>query len=201
MSYEIGPVELDFLKEAGNIGAGHAATALSKLTGRRMDMSVPSASLIPFEDILLDEEEEAASAVVFKLSGALTGWMIFMLPAAHADRLALQMTGGTHPASVSLMQSAFAEAGNIVCGAYVSAVSDLTGKALSLSPPQQAADMKSALIAEALSAVAPEADAALMIDACLTGDSLSSGMQGSLLIVPEPGSLQQLFPFAGEANE
>ncbi|MFC4735627.1 chemotaxis protein CheC [Bacillus daqingensis] len=201
MNYEIGAEELDFLKEAGNIGAGHAATALSTLTGRRMDMRVPSAAILPFEDIVLDDEEEAASAVLFQLSGALNGWMVFMLPDSQAERLARQMTGYAAPDSPALLQSAFAEAGNIVCGAYISAVSDLTGKVLNLSPPQQAADLKSVLIAEALSAVAPEADAALLIDACLTDDSESGGMEGSLLIVPEPDSLVALFPPAGQSDE
>ena len=34
-------VQLDVLREIGNVGAGNSATALSQLINRRIDMNVP----------------------------------------------------------------------------------------------------------------------------------------------------------------
>ncbi|MBO9598860.1 MAG: chemotaxis protein CheC, partial [Cohnella sp.] len=43
--------KLDVLREVGNIGAGNAATALSLLLDKPVDMAVPTVSLVPFEAI------------------------------------------------------------------------------------------------------------------------------------------------------
>jgi len=40
---------LDVFKEIGNIGAAHAASALAGLLDRRISMSVPEASVLPFD--------------------------------------------------------------------------------------------------------------------------------------------------------
>ena len=43
--------QFDVLKEIGNIGAGNAATALSKLINKKGDMSVPVVKLCDFDEI------------------------------------------------------------------------------------------------------------------------------------------------------
>lgn len=43
-------MQYDVLKEIGNIGAGNATTALSKMLNIKMDMSVPNVALVPFSD-------------------------------------------------------------------------------------------------------------------------------------------------------
>ena len=44
-------MQLDVLKEIGNIGAGNAATSLSKLLSRRVGMNVPEVKLIQFNQV------------------------------------------------------------------------------------------------------------------------------------------------------
>jgi chemotaxis protein CheC len=43
--------QLDALKEVANIGAGHAATALSQLTGARIDVTVPFLQMTPLQEL------------------------------------------------------------------------------------------------------------------------------------------------------
>jgi len=43
---------LDALREVANIGAGHAATALSTLTGTRIMISVPMVNIVPPGDFV-----------------------------------------------------------------------------------------------------------------------------------------------------
>ena len=45
-------VQLDVLKEISNIGAGNAATSLSQILGQKVDMHVPNASVVDFNDLL-----------------------------------------------------------------------------------------------------------------------------------------------------
>lgn len=48
----LNPNERDILREVGNIGAGHAATALSTLLGQPIEIEVPSAELEDFTTII-----------------------------------------------------------------------------------------------------------------------------------------------------
>jgi len=43
---------LDVLKEIGNIGAAHAATALSTLLNTKIDMHVPQVEMVSFNDMM-----------------------------------------------------------------------------------------------------------------------------------------------------
>ena len=44
-------LQLDAIREVGNIGTGNAATALSKLLGRMIDMDVPKAELVSIYEL------------------------------------------------------------------------------------------------------------------------------------------------------
>ena len=41
----LSPVQMDALREIGNVGAGNSATALSQIINRRIDMDVPRVSI------------------------------------------------------------------------------------------------------------------------------------------------------------
>ena len=44
-------IHMDAIREIGNIGTGNAATALSRLIGRVVDMDVPVAELVPIYEV------------------------------------------------------------------------------------------------------------------------------------------------------
>ena len=48
---ELDNVQLDVLKEIGNIGSGNAATALSKLVNKKIDMEVPRVKILEFKEV------------------------------------------------------------------------------------------------------------------------------------------------------
>src|SRR2546430_12581522 len=58
-------LQLDALKEVANIGAGHAATALSQLTHRRIMISVPEINIARLEEVpgLIGDPQEVVAAV------------------------------------------------------------------------------------------------------------------------------------------
>ncbi len=75
------PFEMDVLKEVGNIGAGNAATALSTLLNKPVDMSVPSVSLLPFEEVAdrVGGSEQIVIAVFLRVEGNAPGNMFFII--------------------------------------------------------------------------------------------------------------------------
>src|SRR5688572_32025779 len=68
---DLGPRQLDGLREVANIGAGHAATALSQMVNDRVMVSVPEIQVVRLEDVaeLLGDPNEVVSAVMMKLLG------------------------------------------------------------------------------------------------------------------------------------
>ena len=72
---ELNEIQYDVLKEIGNIGAGNATTALSKMLDMKMDMSVPNVALIPFDEIgsLIGSEEEIVVGILLGMEGDVNG--------------------------------------------------------------------------------------------------------------------------------
>lgn len=132
---------LDALKEVANIGAGHAATALSTLTRSRIMISVPQIRFV----IPNDEARRACFpgthivAVMMTISGSIGGRTAFILPSDGSLRLAERMLGrerGTVREIGDFENSAISEAGNIIGGAYLTALSEFLEMRLLPSPPK-----------------------------------------------------------------
>src|SRR5919206_673931 len=134
------PVQLDALRETANIGAGHAATALSQMTGATIMISVPTITISALEDVpsQIADSEEPIAAVLMHMLGDLTGRTLLVFPRPTALRLAQIMLRRPERESAEfgeLEQSAIKEAGNILSGAYMNALSEFMGLMLLPSPP------------------------------------------------------------------
>jgi len=130
---------LDALREVANIGAGHAATALSTLTATRIMISVPMVNIVPPGDFVPEIAPDVEIvAVQMTMSGDIGGQTVFLLATAAGLRLAermLRRKRGTSQGLGKLEQSALKEAGNILAGAYLTALSEFLKMRLMLSPP------------------------------------------------------------------
>jgi chemotaxis protein CheC len=145
-------LQIDALCEAANIGAGHAATALSQLTQRRVHIDVTNLVLLDqLEPILVPELE---LAVAMHVLGDLGGRLFLLFTessAASLSGLLLNRPVGTQLMLDEMTQSALQECANVLAGAYVGALSALTGKVVLLSAPS--------LVPGRLDAISRHADA------------------------------------------
>src|SRR6478672_766563 len=84
------PNQLDALREVANIGAGHAATALSQMIGETIMISVPKISIARLEDVppQVASPDEPVAAVLMQMLGDLTGRTLLVFPRRTALRLA-----------------------------------------------------------------------------------------------------------------
>jgi chemotaxis protein CheC len=124
--------QLDALKEVANIGGGHAATALSTMTNRRVMISVPRVNVVRLEEVpdLIGAPNEVVAAVLMHMLGDLTGRTLLLFPEPVSLRLCdmlLRRPAGGTTALGTLEQSALKEAGNILSGAYMNALSEPGG--------------------------------------------------------------------------
>ncbi|HEV2644409.1 MAG TPA: chemotaxis protein CheC [Candidatus Elarobacter sp.] len=133
-------VQRDALREVANIGAGHAATALSTMTGTKIMISVPTITVCALAELapVIAEADELIALVPMEMSGSLHGHTILAFPLPTAHRLAgLMLRRDALAASVlsELEASALTEAGNILAGAYMTALSEFMRMTLLPSPP------------------------------------------------------------------
>jgi len=190
------PARLDLLKEVAHIGAGHAATALSTLIGSRIMISVPMIKFVVPDDAARKACIPAPNvvAVTMEISGGIKGRTAFILPSEGGFRLAERMLGKP-PGSVTeigaVEQSAVTEAGNIIGGAYLTALSEFLGMRLMPTPPALLAGPT----AHALSKVFPdnELEPVLCVETEFTMTQPDELLRGFFVLVPNASSFEAIF--------
>ncbi|WP_405082608.1 chemotaxis protein CheC [Paenibacillus chitinolyticus] len=202
---QLADYQLDVLKEIGNIGAGHAATALSTLLDKPVDMLVPKVMVLPFEEIpeIVGGAEEVVLAIFLRVVGDAPGNMFFILNLESAKRMLFSLIGMELSESgeyTELEISALNEIGNILAGSYLSSLADFTRLSMSPTVPSLAIDMAGAILSYGLLQFGEMGDQALLIDTkFLEGNE---EMQGNFFLIPDPESFGKLFAALGvEAHE
>jgi len=190
-------LQLDALKEVANIGAGHAATALSQLTDRRIMISVPQINVTGLEglsDVVLDPDEIVA-AVLMHMLGDLTGRTLLLLPEANAKLLCdllLRRTPGTTESFEDLERSGLKEAGNILGGAYMNALSDFMGMMLLPSVPSLEIDVAAAVITSAQLGFGRDWDHVFCVETDFHFEEAGRKLKGHFLLLPDLASLKAI---------
>ncbi len=189
--------QLDALREVANIGAGHAATALSQMTGQTIMISVPQITIAPLEDVPphVSAPEEPVAGVLMHMLGDLTGRTLLVFPQPTALRLAelmLRRPAGSSTALGELEQSAIKEAGNILSGAYMNALSDFMGMVLLPSPPSLAIDMSAAILSTAYLQFGSDKDFVVCVESEFVMTDLAERLRGFFLLLPDAASLQAI---------
>lgn len=203
---KITSMHLDVLKEIGNIGAAHAATALSTLLNKKIDMKVPKVEMVSFDDMmdLAGGPENVVAGIFLRIEGDVTGSMFFILPVEQANRFIKGLvqdnsldfqTGEVSELGVSAMQ----ELGNILSGSYLSALSDFTGLKIYPTVPALSVDMVGAIVSFGLVEVSHVSDYVIVIDTAITEESTPDveSVKGHFFLLPDPESFDAIFTALG----
>lgn len=198
-------LELDLLKEIGNIGAGNAATSMSKLINKKIDMQVPSVKIVEFDEVMnmIGGPEELIVAIMFHIEGDTPGTVYFILSRKEAEQLVNQMVPGqensmfsgieSNPFVISILQ----EAGNILTGSYLTALSDFLKLNMQPSIPYYSFDMAGAILSAGLIELSQVTDYAIIIDTKINDSEATNGVNGQFFFIPEPESLSKIFHALG----
>jgi chemotaxis protein CheC len=190
-------LQLDALREVANIGAGHAATALSQMINSTIMISVPTINVSRLEEVppQVSAPEEPVAAVLMHMLGDLTGRTLLVFPKPTAVRLAELMLRRPHGSSAELgemEQSAIKEAGNILSSAYMNALSDFMGMMLLPSPPSLAVDMSTAVLTTAYLQFGSDRDYVFCVESEFYMTDVDERLRGFFLLLPDPASLQAI---------
>lgn len=132
-------LEKDALAEVGNISMGAAATALSSILDHKVSITVPAVSLTTTREV---QERYPIPCLVITVSyvEGLQGRNLLIIKERDAAVIASLMMGedGSNPPEVltDLHVSAVTEAMNQMIGSSATAMSDMFGTRIGISPPE-----------------------------------------------------------------
>ncbi|MHB1297702.1 MAG: chemotaxis protein CheC [Gemmatimonadaceae bacterium] len=186
--------QLDALREVANIGAGHAATALSQITDERIMISVPQLTITALDDIpnQVAGPEEPVAAVLMRMEGDLSGLTLLVLPKPIAMRVAGLMMRRPVTVLGAIEESALKEAGNILAAAYLNALADFMGMTLLPSPPSLAVDMSDAVLNSTYLEISQGSDYVFCVESEFQLQDRGERLRGFFLLLPDPASLQAI---------
>lgn len=205
-NFKIRDLHLDVLKEIGNIGAAHAATSLSQLLNRKIDMFVPSVELVTFDEMfeLAGGADELVVGIYLRIGGDIAGSMFFMLPLESANRFIQILTGEESfdfhtPPYSEIGISSMQELGNILSGSYLSALSDFTSLKIFPTVPSLSVDMVGAIVSFGLIEVSHYSDEVIVINTEIHGDGglEKERIHGRFFLLPDPSSYMTIFRSLG----
>ncbi|MCD7825314.1 MAG: chemotaxis protein CheC [Clostridiaceae bacterium] len=190
----------DVLTEIGNIGAGNATTALSQLINARIDMHVPKVEMLSFAELaeIIGGAETLVAGILLHLEDDIDGSLLFILESNDAKLLVHQLLGYGDMESEEFSDmevSALQEIGNIISGAYLSAISSLTGLSISVSVPSLAFDMAGAILSVPAIEFGKLGDKALLIESRFK--DLDVDISGYFILIPSLDSYGRILQSLG----
>jgi len=191
-------LQKDALKEVGNIGAGHAATALSQLLNTKINLSEPRIEVIKFRDLAsrIGNESRTVAALHMYVRGEAPGQMIVIFDREQAlDFVSafLKRVIGDIQIFDSIADSTLKELGNIIAGSYLTAIIQLTNINLLPSVPTLSYGTIQAAF-RTLMSILPDQDVFLIESAFLDKEKV---VAGQFILIPETGSLGPLLSVFG----
>jgi len=198
-------LQLDAIKEVGNIGTGNAATALSKLLSCMIDMDVPKADLVSIYSIVeyygdSGDSDATVAAVFVRSLGEFGCSLIFIQDEEDANLmvnlLLKQQFGDSVPNELSqeMIDSAIAEVGNIILSSFLNAINMLIGTQHQISPPGVAHDMSASILDVVASIFGQMGEMAVLVNTKLRvgGAGDERDISGNIVMLPDPEALELL---------
>lgn len=195
----------DVLKELGNIGAGNATTALAQLMGSKIDMRVPQVRLLEFQEVgeIVGGEEKVMVGIYLQVEGDVEGSMMFIIDKRGAAHVVNKLMAGMMVIDEEKAEeydfgemecSAVKEVGNIITGAYLNALSGITGLKIFPSVPQIGIDMAGALLSVPAVEFGIYGDNILLIQTNFSDDV---ELDGYFIMIPDMDSYEKILSSLG----
>lgn len=184
----------DALKEIGNICAGNAATALSQLLDKKIDIHVPEIIFLPIEDVpKVVGEDKIVVGLVVRILGNIRSVILLIFLQKDALTLASLMTNkkpSNGTVITELERSALKEIGVILVNAYLGALSVFVKWGLVPTVPELIEDMAEAIVDYILIELSDVSEYALLIKSEFV--ETTTLVTGHFFLIPDPKGLEIL---------
>lgn len=132
-------IEKDVLGEVGNISMGSAATALSDMIGKKVNITTPVISVTTLKR-MRESFEIPNIALEIKYTTGISGKNILLMKVSDAAVVANLMMGGTGEVESQTLseieESAVSEAMNLMMGSAATAMATMFSRKVDISPPK-----------------------------------------------------------------
>ncbi len=189
-------LQLDVMREIGNIGAGNACTALSVLLGTTVDMSVPSIHFVGTEETadMLGGADQQILGIKVDVTDDLTGMMIHVVQKNFAERI-INTFYEKHLDDFHNLDemdcSVLNEMANITSGAYANSIATLTSLLVNIGTPAQICGTVREIMDIPLTTYTQPGERIVVIDEeFIIGDE---HVTSNMVLVLESESLKKLF--------
>jgi len=194
-------LQKDALREIGNVCAGNAATALSQLLDRKIEIVVPRILFLPIEQVpqAVGGTDQLVVGLMLRVLGDLPSNIIFIFSQRDALLLASLMTGRS-PAGGSrvisdIERSALKEVGVILANAYLGALGSFVGLGLVPTVPELIIDMAGAIVDYILIDLSCKSQFALLVESEF--QEPEARVTGHFFLIPDPDGLQLILKAIG----
>lgn len=200
-AYEkLNEMQIDVMREIGNIGAGNACTALSVLLGTPIDMSVPNVHLLGFDSTseYLGGDEHTVLGIRIDVSDDLVGMMFHIVKKRFAERIIntfYEKKLDNLESMDEMDTSVLSEMANITSGAYANSIATLTNMVVNIGAPVQNCSTVGEILKMPLESFSKPGDKILVIDEQFTIDD--EQITSNMILILESDSLIKLFDKLG----
>jgi chemotaxis protein CheC len=188
---KLGEMELDILKELGNIGTGHAATALSKLLDKEVNMSVPEVKIGEIKTIFNEFIPEIVAGVIIALQDLeenISGYLYIMFPEESSKKIASNLFN-LGELDEEMYESVIMEVGNILSSSFCDASAEFMDIILLPSPPSFALDVPTAVVDSIISQMARKTNNIILFESVLSSDL---NIEIYFALLPETGLCDEI---------
>lgn len=196
---ELNAMQLDALREIGNIGSGNAASALSSMLSRPVDIQVPKINVLNYDIVVenLGGAENPLVGLLLSLEGDITGMIMFLLDQKFANMVLSELLGETIDGGEfdEMSRSAMMEVGNIMAASYINAIAMLTNLKINISVPSICVDMAGSIVSVPAIYYSDISDKIIFIEDEFNPDS--DHASSHVLLFPEVDSLQKIMSSLG----
>ena len=200
---QLSSLELDTLREIGNIGTGNAATALGQLLDREVGITMPEVRIMEYNEAIdwIGGPEAVTAGVLVGMGGQMSGVMLSVQQLEFINLVLETMLGirvNDYSELDELCKSTLVEVGNILISTFINALSGLSGISVNLTVPAFAVDMQGAILTVPMAMYGGTSDYLMTIGA----NFVCNGKQVpcNLLLSPDVRSLNFLLAKLGVAE-
>lgn len=189
-------LQLDALKEVSNIGAGNAATALSMMLGKKVDMTVPSVNVVRLEEIVEENGECEVAGTVVRVLGDIAGNTLLVFKNTTAENIIEKLVGSKQSPESEMGSSVLCEIANIISASYMNSIAQLTNLVILPSVPATSYDMLGAILTTTFIESNQYDEYILDIETVFLDDT-EENIGGHFYYIPMPGSLEKILKSIG----
>ncbi|MBU1355814.1 MAG: chemotaxis protein CheC [Candidatus Edwardsbacteria bacterium] len=198
MMKQLDNIQLDALKEVSNIGSGHAATALSELTGQKVTINIPVISIDPISSVFKKcaDSGQKILGIRIDLSGDIVGRTLLFFSQDDALKFCdclMRRPIGTVKALSELDRSGLREVSNILTCAYMNALGEMLNFMVVPTTPSLIIGTPEEMMAGFAEQAGGAEELAVIIENDFRFQGNETVLQGYFLLLPDDSSLQAMF--------